>query len=172
MPDETRATLLFLLGGFGVLFSLVHTGDAGRFGPDGTTIVILTMLVSLVLCGAGFVYFLKARDNTNKNLRPWHPHPPQESTRVSPEKTPTTVEPESRGVYALREGQKYRVIQSFVDYYQGAFDKGEELTFSHYNFLPYHGGYTLHFTPRAMYFQEEENAQILSRLEEYLEPIG
>jgi hypothetical protein len=64
----------------------------------------------------------------------------------------------------------YRVIKPFSDYHHGQFAAGEELIFVGRDYLPYHGGHTLTFTARKIYFQDEENAEILARLESYLAP--
>jgi hypothetical protein len=73
-------------------------------------------------------------------------------------------------IYHLEQDRKYVVRQTFQDFYHGQFHKGEVLTFVEFNFLPYHGGYTVIFREKKLYLQEEENARILDSLGEYLEP--
>lgn len=70
----------------------------------------------------------------------------------------------------LRKGQRYLVTQSFVDHHGGHFRPGESLTFVKADYLPYHGGHTLHFEERMLYLQEEENASVLGKIWSYIEP--
>ena len=71
-------------------------------------------------------------------------------------------------IHSLRQGLQYRVLQDFHDYYRNSFTTGEQLTFIKSHFLPYHGGYTVVFKERTLYLQDEENANILDSLGEYL----
>lgn len=80
--------------------------------------------------------------------------------------------PQANGsVFHLRAGHRYVVTQSFTDYHGGRFEAGEQLTFEKYDYVPYHGGYVVHFEERAVYLQEEENADVLGRLWAYVEPV-
>ena len=74
------------------------------------------------------------------------------------------------GVYDLREGRQYVVVQNFTDYHGGRFEAGERLTFKRHDYLPYHGGHTVEFEERTVYLQDEENADVLGRLWSYIEP--
>ena len=65
-------------------------------------------------------------------------------------------------------GRKYRVLQSFTDYYGNSFQRNEVLHFKERHFLPYHGGHTIVFTERSLYLQEEQNSEILARFSEYI----
>lgn len=75
------------------------------------------------------------------------------------------------GVYGLNPGVTYRVIRQIKDCYGDVFPVGTELLFVRRHFLPYHGGHTLVFRPRPMYLQEDLNAEVLERLDAYLEAI-
>ena len=68
----------------------------------------------------------------------------------------------------LAKGRTYEVVREIRDYYGGVFPVGQRLVFTERHFLPYHGGHTLVFGPVRVYLQEEMNADILDRLEEYL----
>ena len=68
----------------------------------------------------------------------------------------------------LIPGATYRVIRPVTDHYGTVFAVGEELTYVSRDFLPYHGGHTLVFQPRAMYLQDEDNADVLNDLDAYL----
>ena len=70
----------------------------------------------------------------------------------------------------LRAGRRYVVIQSFTDYHGGRFEAGERLTFKRHDYLPYHGGTTVEFEERTVYLQDEENADVLTRIWAYVEP--
>ena len=71
-------------------------------------------------------------------------------------------------IHQLTKGAKYRVQQDFVDFYGNQFVQGEILTFLEYQFVPYHGGYTIVFQEKKPYLQEEQNVQILDALDDYL----
>jgi hypothetical protein len=75
------------------------------------------------------------------------------------------------GVYGLVPHAKYRVIRAITDFYGGQFAVGDVLTFVKRDFLPYHGGHTLTFEPRAIYFQDEANSDVLGSLDTYLEAL-
>lgn len=75
-------------------------------------------------------------------------------------------------VYGLVQGAEYRVMQTFTDYYNNAFQSGELLSFKERHFLPYHGGHTIIFDQRSLYLQEEENAAILANFSEYIARVG
>jgi hypothetical protein len=74
-------------------------------------------------------------------------------------------------VHQLKKDPRYRVCRDFADFYNNRFTQGDALTFVEYHFLPYHGGYTIVFKERNLYLQEEENANILDSLGDYLIPI-
>lgn len=46
------------------------------------------------------------------------------------------------------------------------------LTFLEVNFLPYHGGYTVVFKEKNLYLQEQENAEMLDALGNYLSLVA
>ncbi len=75
-------------------------------------------------------------------------------------------------VYRLQPGARYRVIQSFTDYYRNAFEQGTILTFVERHFLPYEGGHTIVFTDARLYLQENESAVILTDFDTYFEACG
>ena len=85
---------------------------------------------------------------------------------------PDVPEPDLKsGVYGLVPGAKYRVLRAITDYHGGSFAAGDVLTFVKRDYLPYHGGHTLTFEPRVMYLQDDENADVLGRLDSYLEAL-
>ena len=71
-------------------------------------------------------------------------------------------------LYQLKKGAQYRIQKDFADFYRNQFLQGEILTFVEYQFVPYHGGYTIVFQEKKLYLQEEQNAQILDALSDYL----
>jgi len=73
-------------------------------------------------------------------------------------------------LYTLEPGVVYRVTKPFLDYYQNCFAAGETLTFVERHFLPYHGGHTIVFKEKSLYLQEDENAQFISTIDQYIEP--
>ena len=83
----------------------------------------------------------------------------------------TNTPPPRTGVYGLRPGATYRVIQEIRDYYGNVFPIGMELVFVGRYFLPYHGGHTIVFQPQTMYLQEEANADVLDGLDLCLEAL-
>jgi hypothetical protein len=74
------------------------------------------------------------------------------------------------GVYDLRAGRRYVVVQGFTDHHGGRFEAGEQLTFRRHDYLPYHGGHTVEFEERTVYLQDEDSAEVLGRLWSYIEP--
>jgi hypothetical protein len=74
-------------------------------------------------------------------------------------------------VEILRPGQCYEVVRAFQDYYANRFEVGERLTYKSRDYLPYHGGHTVVFEERTMYFQDEESAEVLRNLAGYLRPV-
>jgi hypothetical protein len=75
-------------------------------------------------------------------------------------------------IHGLKKATRYKVCQSFTDFYHNLFAEGEILTFVEVQFLPYHGGYTLVFKKRNPYLQEDENAKMLNSLGDYLSLSG
>jgi hypothetical protein len=75
-------------------------------------------------------------------------------------------------IHELKPGCLYRVRQDFTDFYGGVSKAGIVLTFQNFDFLPYHGGYTVNFGEKTIYFQEEANASIVQDLWSYLEPLS
>jgi len=71
-------------------------------------------------------------------------------------------------IHQLKKAARYRVSQDFTDFYRNQFLQGELLTFVELHFLPYHGGYTVVFQERNLYLQEQENADIIDCLSDYL----
>ena len=78
------------------------------------------------------------------------------------------MSPSSTDIYNLKKGFRYRVQRDFSDFYRNQFTQGALLTFVELYFLPYHGGYTIVFQERSLYLQEDENANILDSLGDYL----
>ena len=71
-------------------------------------------------------------------------------------------------IHTLEEGVVYVVTKPFTDYHQGGFTPGAKLTYVGRHYLPYHGGHTLFFKERNIYFQEDEDAALLDSFHEYL----
>lgn len=99
-------------------------------------------------CETSIIRFVKSRNGTDKCERMESPNP--------------------TSVYALEPGVVYVVIKPLVDYHKGEFKIGELLTYQGHSFLPYHGGYTIFFREKAMYLQENDHAEILFGMSEYL----
>lgn len=74
-------------------------------------------------------------------------------------------------VYRLLAGSRYRVCQSFTDFYGGHFDEDTVLTFVSRGFVPYTGGHTIGFQEATVYLQEEVNAAVLDEFDLYFEEI-
>ncbi|HLK61780.1 MAG TPA: hypothetical protein VKU00_34860 [Chthonomonadaceae bacterium] len=74
-------------------------------------------------------------------------------------------------IYELKPGCRYRVRKDFTDFYKGHFAAGTILTFQHRNYLPYHGGNTIQFAEKTLSLQDDENADILDNLWDYLEEV-
>jgi hypothetical protein len=72
----------------------------------------------------------------------------------------------------LKKSERYRVCQTFTDFYHNQFKEGEVLTFVEHHFLPYHGGHTVVFQERKLYLQEEENASILDGFGTYFSLVN
>jgi hypothetical protein len=77
----------------------------------------------------------------------------------------------SLDIQHLKRSSRYEVRRAFIDYYGNRFLQGDVLTFVEYQFLPYHGGYTVVFQEKVLYLQEEANAAILDSLGRYLTEI-
>lgn len=78
----------------------------------------------------------------------------------------TSTNPTS--VYELEPGIVYIVLKPFFDHHGGAFAAGDLLTFESRHFLPYHGGHTIIFREKGLYLQEDDQAEILDNLVNYL----
>lgn len=74
-------------------------------------------------------------------------------------------------IYDLVPGNRYRVVQSFVDFYGNSFQQGELLRFKERFFTPYHDGHTVVFEERSLYLQQETNAPILDNFSDYLAEV-
>ena len=79
-----------------------------------------------------------------------------------------TGAPNPTSVYALEPGVVYVVSKPITDYHGGRFEVGELLTFEGRHYLPYHGGHTIVFREKALYLQEDEQADILGAMAEHL----
>lgn len=77
-----------------------------------------------------------------------------------------------RTLYDLVRDAEYIVREPFTDYHGQQFLPGELLRFRERHFLPYHGGHTLVFEPRAIYLQEDDQSDILAGLPRYLAARG
>lgn len=74
--------------------------------------------------------------------------------------------------YRLQPNKQYQVLQDFKDYYGAAITTGKKLTFISKSFVPYHGGYTFQFAEMPIHLQEDDNADILSDFDLYIEEIS
>ncbi len=158
MKKLPLAATLFVVGAMGLVAAFASLGHAARFGANGSSVIFILTLVSLSFWMAAFLLFLSWRDGSRKSST---------VKRAAREE----VLQEATGVYALRPGITYRVLRPFADCYGNRFMAGETLTFQGRNFIPYHGGHTLIFTPRTIYLQEELSAEILAEFEKYMAPV-
>jgi hypothetical protein len=72
-------------------------------------------------------------------------------------------------IYTLEKDAVYIVSRGFTDFYGNVFAPGEVLTYVESHFLPYHGGHTIVFKERNLYFQEEENKDIIDSFADYFQ---
>jgi hypothetical protein len=72
-------------------------------------------------------------------------------------------------IYTLEKDAAYIVSRGFTDFYGNVFAPGEILTYVERHFLPYHGGHTIVFRERNLYFQEEENKDIIDSFADYFQ---
>jgi hypothetical protein len=82
------------------------------------------------------------------------------------------MKPRPFDIRELKPSTQYIVRKGFTDFYNNRFVEGERLTFVSYSFLPYHGGHTVLFREKALYLQEEANADILASFHLYMSPVG
>lgn len=75
-------------------------------------------------------------------------------------------------LYRLQPGKTYRVIKTFTDHYGSVFEAGRELKFLGRSFVPYHGGHTLGFEPSPVYFQEDQQSDIIDDFDLYFEDVS
>ena len=149
-----RLSVLLGVGAVAALSALSLLGHQGEVSNWGIVLAILLVTYFLCWTWALFVY-LRWRDRGSL------------ATPV------TAMDREAlRGtVYGLVQGAEYQVMQTFTDYYNNQFQRGELLRFKERHFLPYHGGHTIMFDKRSLYLQEDENATILSNFSAYIAPF-
>lgn len=70
----------------------------------------------------------------------------------------------------LRQGQRYVVTQSFIDYFGSRFEAGEILTYRGQQYID-HMGHAIEFEERTLNLNEKENAELLLRIWAFLEPV-
>jgi hypothetical protein len=144
-------SLLLIVGAFAALsaFSLLsYQGDLPNWG----IIIAVLMGVFFISWTWALILYLRWRERRTLN------------TGVSV----MDREELKRTVYGLIPGAEYQVMQTFTDYYNNQFQRGEMLRFKERHFLPYHGGHTIIFEQRPLYLQENENASILENFSEYI----
>jgi hypothetical protein len=73
-------------------------------------------------------------------------------------------------IHDLKKERRHVVKKSFVDNCGQHFEIGQELTFRHSDYWEHPGGYVLSFEGRKIYLLDEQQAEILQRIWEYLEP--
>ena len=156
-----------VVGTAGAVLALTLVDRRARV-PHADILIAGGMIVFFVACTAAFVGFLRWRDR-NRGLfaarTPTTSHPPLSiHTRVAPAPAPDRAPT----VYDLVPGVEYVVLRPFVDYHQQSFETHQRLRFIGRAFLPYHGGHTLFFEGRAMYLQEEQNADIIDGFARFL----
>ena len=161
----------FLLGGVGCLLVLSAVDHPAFLGPNATAILFGGMVASMALWGTAFFLFLCWRDryappNTPRWSIFFYP-----AAQIARRRFQARALLADRGVHGLEPGATYRVIKAFTDYYKNRFEMGTELAFIRSNFIPYHGGTTLQFSPRNIYLQDEVNSDILGHLDDYLERV-
>ena len=146
-------SLLLIVGALAALSAFSLLGQQGDIANWGILIAVL-MVIFFVSWTWALMLYLRWREPRTLN------------TGVT-----TMDREELRGtVYGLVQGADYQVMQTFTDYYNNQFQRGESLRFKERHFLPYHGGHTIVFEQRPLYLQEEENAAILSNFSAYIAP--
>ena len=163
MKTLLPALVCFLVGGLGCLVVMGAHGSAG--------VLFAEMVISLACWMAGFLLFLRWRDRYAPPANPlWAVFRPAASSARETKRArlATTAAEGARGLYGLEPGVTYRVAKSFTDYHDQQFEVGTELTFEGRDFLPYHGGHTLRFTPRKIYLQEVANGEVIARFDDHL----
>jgi len=142
---------------FLLIVGLVALAFAWRVaGTRGANAIVAVLLLVWFACWMGaFLRFLQRRGQTPAPLRQ-----PAQAAQADPSLEGT--------VYGLEPGAEYRVVQTFSDFYDGEFTRGERLRFKRRNFLPYHGGHTIEFDERTLYLQEDANREILSDFRRYI----
>jgi hypothetical protein len=146
-------SLLLIVGALAALSAFSLLGQQGDIPNWGILIAVL-MVIFFVSWTWALMLYLRWREPRTLN------------TGVT-----TMDREELRGtVYGLVQGADYQVMQTFTDYYNNQFQRGESLRFKERHFLPYHGGHTIVFEQRPLYLQEEENAAILSNFSAYIAP--
>jgi hypothetical protein len=160
MKKLLAAALCLLTGSASALFVFAHLDHAAHLGPKGPLILGAAMLAFLLLFTTGFVLSFSRRDGRRAaSTMKGHAQASKLTQRFGLK----------AGVYGLVPGTAYRVIRLIKDCHGSDFAVGEELTFAHRDYLPYHGGHTIVFRQRAMYLQDEVNADLLNALDAYLE---
>jgi hypothetical protein len=150
-----RLALLLGIGALAALSAFSLLGRQGDISHWGIIVTILLLTYFISWTGALFVY-LRWRDRGTMTT---HANPAMD------------LEALKGTVYGLVPGAEYRVMQTFTDYYNNQFQRGELLRFKERHFLPYHGGHTIMFHERPLYLQEDDNATILSNFSSYIAPL-
>lgn len=70
----------------------------------------------------------------------------------------------------LKQGQRYIVTTSFVDYFGTKFEAGETLTYRGQQYID-RMGHAIEFDERTVNLNEKENAELLIRIWAFLEPV-
>ncbi len=60
-------------------------------------------------------------------------------------------------IWNLQPGAAIRVVKAFRDYHGQEFTAGRVLTFTHRNYLPYHGGHTIYFLEATLYLCDNDD---------------
>lgn len=152
-----------LLGTGALVFALRFGHRVPELGPHGDAIMTGTALTLSLSYAAAVAVFIS-----------WHgTRRAARGDDLNPGMNAETLRLGVRaGVYGLKPGASYRVVREIEDYHGNVFPAGMELSFVQRHYLPYHGGHTVVFRPKTMYLQDEENADVLNRLENYLEAAG
>jgi hypothetical protein len=98
--------------------------------------------------------------------------------KTSQPAAPPSARPYLKSHGPLVIGQRYRVVQRFVDYDKAVHEVGEEWTFLGSNFVPYEDGMSFFVSPDGireihirLQWRPEEQAEILSNTASYLAAV-
>ncbi len=163
MKRVYASAVCFVLGTAALGFMWRFGHRVTTLGPHGDTIMVAVAVTLMLSYAAAAILYASWRGSQRLDISsPLNPGMDAETIRLGVK----------AGVYGLYPGKSYRVIREIKDYYGTIFPVGMDLIFVRRDYLPYHGGHTVFFRPRPMYLQDEENADVLGALDQYLQAIG